>query len=298
MQSHTLSDVLPQFLAHLQFERGLSPHTISHYRLALKKFISFLHGQGVFLCSNISASHLLQWRKATLETGIQPKSICPAISAIRTFLGFAGIEHPDFFACLEYPILPALLPRHLTHAEINQLLDGWPVVSLLDIRDRAILELLYATGLRRSEIAGIQLCGVLWHERLIRVIGKGNKERVVPFSHIAGKWLERYVLQARSSLATGGRDSGILFLGGRGQPLRPDEINFIVHKRRQAAGLKKRITPHMFRHSFATHLLQGGANLRVIQEMLGHASIETTQIYTHVDLSDLRRVYQRFHPRA
>jgi len=231
--------------------------------------------------------------------GLSARSASRALSAIRAFYGFAELHlgfREDPTADLESPKLGLSLPKAISEKEVEALLTAPDLATPHGLRDRAMLELLYASGLRVSELVGLPKDAPDLEDGILRVTGKGGKERLVPFGEGAGRWLRRYVLEARSQLDS--RRSPALFLSARGTAMTRQRFWQILEGYGRRAGIRSKLTPHGVRHSFATHLLEHGADLRALQMMLGHADISTTQIYTQVSRSRLRRVYDEFHPRA
>ena len=304
----TLEAAIEDYLAFLRVERGLSSATISAYRTDLADFArgtSTKAGEQAWSESPEPATRYLaaRTRRGTATGGVRglaPTSLRRRAAAIRGFYRFAygeGLIPIDVAARLELPRQPRLLPETLTQDETERLLEG--AVSL---RDRALLELLYAAGVRISEALKLDLEDVSLDGAWVRVIGKGDRERLVPVGDVALEWLGRWLAEGRPPLlalhhVTPVR-GGPLFLGDRGRRLARQQAWAVVKAAAAAAGLANRVSPHPLRHSFATHLLEGGADLRVVQELLGHASISTTQLYTHLTGERIRAVYARAHPRA
>ena len=290
---------LSEFLAYLKLERNASPHTISSYRRDLLQLAAYLKDAGVRW--NKAGNVVLRGFLATLYEKKQKKStIGRKLAAMRSFYEFAVRrkwigENPA--KILATPRQDKNVPSFLSEDEAAALLDlprsGKPV----GIRDRAILEFLYATGIRVSELAGMDLADVHMDERLVRVRGKGKKERLVPFGRKAVEAVEAY-LRVRPLLVEGAPAEQAVFINYRGGRLTSRSVQRMVRKYIRKTAVSRKISPHSLRHSFATHLLGRGADLRVIQELLGHASISTTEVYTHVAGSRLRQVHQKFHPRA
>jgi integrase/recombinase XerD len=244
-------------------------------------------------------SDLGRYLRALRARGLSSRSSARALSAMRGFYTFAGAHlgfTSDPTSDLENPKLGFALPKTLTEAEVEALLSAPDAEDPLGLRDRAMLELLYASGLRVSEIVGLPRDRVDLDAGILRVTGKGGRERLVPFGSKAAEWLRRYLSRARGELDR--NRSPHLFLSARGTAMTRQRFWQLVEKYGRAAGIRTRLTPHRLRHSFATHLLEHGADLRALQMMLGHADIATTQIYTQVSRSRLRRVYDEFHPRA
>lgn len=288
---------LPSYLDHLALERGLSSATVAAYGADLGAFGSWLQSQR--LSSRLSRRQLARYLRELRVRGLSARSAARAISALRGFYGFAVAHRgyrEDPTADLQSPRAGLALPKALSQEQVESLLSAPDDSEPLGVRDRAMLELLYASGLRVSEIAQLPRERVDLEAKMLRVEGKGGKERLVPFGRSAAAWLERYVTRVRPAFDR--RGSAALFLSARGAGLTRQRIWQLIEKYARQAGLRGRLTPHALRHSFATHLLEHGADLRALQLMLGHADIATTQIYTQVSGGRLRRVYDRYHPRA
>ena len=294
---------IEDYLTYLRVERGLSPATIKAYRTDLADFAA---GEGVGASwaggPEPARRHLAARarRGRPADPGLAPTSLRRRAASIRGFYRFAygdGLIERDVAAHLDLPRQPRLLPETLTVAEVESLLEAVP-----DVRARALLELLYAAGLRVSEALGLDREDLSTDGGFVRVIGKGDKERLVPVGDIALDWLDRWMTEARPALLAlahvAPARGGPLFLGDRGGRLARQQAFAIVKAAARTAGLPEAVSPHTLRHSFATHLLEGGADLRIVQELLGHASISTTQLYTHVTGERVREVYTRAHPRA
>ena len=291
-----------QFQDYLTFERGLSDRTATAYARDLRRWAGFLEGAGVEAPTEVTATHLRDWIFSLKEGGLAPTSIRRAQSAVRTYFAFLlaeGAVTVDPTERLESPKLGRRLPEFLTHAEVKAFLDAPDPVSTVYWRDRAILELLYATGMRVSELAELPLTALDLDEGFLTVFGKGSKERLVPVGAPALRALGRYLRDVRPTLDRGkGKAKGRVFLNVRGGPLSRVAVWGLVKESARRAGIDKAVSPHTLRHTFATHLLEGGADLAAVQELLGHADISTTQIYTHVDREYLRDVHRKYHPRA
>jgi integrase/recombinase XerD len=294
-----LAQLAGEFIDSLRGERGLSPNTILAYRRDLKQLLEFLDASGVVEARAITAGTVMAFQARLMGQKMAPTSIARKVSAVRTFLAFAcregALEQP--ITDIDTPKRPQRLPSALTRDEVERLLAAPESTTPDGLRDRAMLELLYATGLRVSELVGLRLENVRLAGGFLRCLGKGSKERVVPIGATALEWVQRYLdegrpLHARQKQATH------LFLTSRGTRVTREAFWARVREYARAVGIRRKVSPHTLRHSFATHLLQGGADLRSIQEMLGHANIATTQIYTRVDDSHLARVFERCHPRA
>jgi len=291
-------DILRIFLDYLSVEKGLSPNTIHSYSLDLKKLFRFFHEEKI------------SWMKATEEDLIKfihhhsrahlsPRSLARLISCARSFYRFLvldGLIAQSPAANLSAPKLWLDLPNFLTEEEVEMLLAQPEEKNPRGLRDKAMLELLYATGLRVSELVYLKLKGLNLEEGYVLCKGKGGKERIVPFGHSAGEALRKYLQSARPKLLK--RDDPSLFLSSRGGAFTRQGFWKMLKRYAKQAGLQQKISPHVLRHSFATHLLERGADLRSVQLMLGHSQITTTQIYTHVSRKHLREVYQKYHPRS
>ncbi len=291
---------IEQFIEFLAVERGLSPHTRAAYRTDLREFERFLLGRRITSPGTIGRADIVAFLMEGRDAGLRSATIARRLASIRSwfrYLHAEGLLAADVAETMDAPKLWRVLPEALTQREVDRLLAAPDLERPYGVRDRALLELLYATGLRVSEAAGLTLERVRLEDRVLRCIGKGGRERVVPFGETARTWLLRYLEEERPRLARRAGSSA-LFLSARGGPLNRRTIWALVRRYARRAGLAKRVHPHTLRHTFATHLLANGAPLRVIQEMLGHADIATTQIYTHVDTGRLKHVHERFHPRA
>ncbi len=289
---------LPTYLDHLAVERGLSAASVASYGEDLRAFGAWLEGSRS-RADQLDRQGLARYLKHLRARGLSARSAARALSALRGFYAFGGAHlgfSQDPTADVSSPKTGLALPRSLSEAEIETLLGAPNVDDPLGLRDRAMLELLYASGLRVSEIVKLPRDGIDLEAGILRVTGKGGRERLVPFGQSAGRWLTRYLAEARPGLDT--RRSPFLFLSKRGSAMTRQWFWQLIEGYGRKAGIRSRLTPHRLRHSFATHLLEHGADLRALQMMLGHADISTTQIYTQVSRGRLRSVYDRFHPRA
>jgi integrase/recombinase XerD len=296
---------LSQYLHFLALEKNASPNTIASYRIDLGRYISFLESLSIKNPDQVLEDHALQFLTSLKARGLSPRSITRSFSAIRGFHRFLvgdGIARHNPTELIESPKLPKTLPDVLTHGQVEAILrqpKALPHDSRsLWIRDRAILEVLYATGIRVSELIALRQLDVLAESGIARVFGKGKKERLVPIGKSALAWVDRYQRECRTLLQRRDTTQDALFLNARGKPLTRMAIWKIVQSSAAKAGVARDVHPHTFRHSFATHLLEGGADLRAVQEMLGHSDISTTQIYTHIDREYLKEVHRTFHPRG
>ncbi len=284
----------------LALEQGASVQTSSAYKLDIARFVIYASVKGAKSPTDVGARVLREFVYHLKDLGLSPASIRRNISAVRTYFKFLlGEGHVvrDPSERLETPKKWRTLPEVLVVDEIEQLLSAPSLDEPLAFRDRAMLEVAYGAGLRVSEWISLAVRDVLLQDHLVRVFGKGAKERLVPIGRRAIGALAIYMRELRPTLEKG-EGKGILFLNARGQPLSRMGAWKILRKYVDKAGITKRVSPHTLRHSFATHLLEGGADLRAVQEMLGHVDISTTQIYTHVDREYLRSVHKQFHPRA
>ncbi len=289
-----MTDPLAAFLRYLEVEKRASDHTVRSYRSDLEQFLAFLRAAGAPgeapAVDAVDARLVRGWLARLHASGRDPATIARKLAALRSWFRFLvrrGRLERNPAREVRGPRLPGKLPTFLPHDESHGLLED----AGASARDRAILEVLYATGLRVSELAGLDLAGVDRAARTVTVRGKGGKERIVPYGAAAARALAAW-------LARRGERPGPLFVNVRGGRLSARGIRAVVRRRARAAGITRRVTPHTLRHTFATHLLDGGADLRVIQDLLGHSRLRTTQRYTHVGADHLMRVYDAAHPRA
>lgn len=297
-----LARALDAYLRHVTIERGLSEHTVSAYRRDLGGYVEWLLAEGITDSAEVTPAVIGRFI-AERSTAVPPPastSLARLQSSVRgwhRFLAREGIEQDDPSGHLRPPKAPRRLPKALTIDQVERLLDAPSSAEPLGIRDRALLELLYATGARVSEAVGLDVDD-LSHGDVLRLRGKGSKERIVPVGSYARAAVDAYLTRVRPELAAKGRASARLFLGARGAPLSRQSAWLVIRSAAERAQITTEVSPHTLRHSFATHLLQGGADVRVVQELLGHASVATTQIYTHVSVDTLRDIYATSHPRA
>ncbi|MGI8659067.1 MAG: site-specific tyrosine recombinase [Candidatus Limnocylindria bacterium] len=295
MADSTLESTIESFLVELRVERGLSPLTISAYRRDLAQFAEHAGRRW-----RDDPQPLIDFVRRLQDAGWRGSTQARKSAAVRSFYGFAlreGVATRDVPVLVDAPRPGSYLPDVLAPDEVERILDAPPRDDFIGIRDRAILELLYACGLRVSELVGLDTDRVDLAGQQVRVIGKGNRERRVPMGDEARERLHRYRSGPRTEW-TAGRPTPAVFVGRRGRRLSREAVWALVKRWADVAGVAERVTPHTFRHSFATHLLEGGADLRVVQALLGHASISTTQLYTHLTGERVREVYSRAHPRA
>jgi integrase/recombinase XerD len=294
---------IEQFADYLIFERGLSDRTISAYQRDLRRLLRFLEGEGVDRPEEVGPEHIRSHVVGLKDRGLASSTIRRTQSSLRTYFAFLldeGVLEHDPTDRMESPRVSRTLPEVLSTEEVEDLLGAPDPTHPLYWRDRAILEFLYATGVRVSELVELTLSALELDEGICLVFGKGSKERLVPIGGPARRALRRYLSEVRPELERGQgkrRGEGRVFLTHRGGPMSRMAVYNVVTGSARRAGITKKVSPHTLRHSFATHLLQGGADLAAVQELLGHADISTTQIYTHVDRRYLREVHRRFHPR-
>lgn len=292
--------LLELFQDFLGLEAGHSRNTIDNYLRDLRRFVAFAGQKGAGTPAEVTRKLLREFVFALKDLGLSAASIRRSVSAIRTYYGFLlaeGRVESDPSDRLEMPRRGRKLPDTLAISEVESLLAAPRVDEPLAWRDRALLELAYGAGLRVSELVGLKVTDLLMTEGLVRVFGKGSKERLVPIGRKVIGAVSVYLHQVRPELDKGKTKERVL-LNSRGQPLSRVGAWGVVKRRAREAGIRKRVTTHTLRHSFATHLLEGGADLRAVQEMLGHADLSTTQIYTHVDREYLRSVHRQYHPRG
>lgn len=297
-----LDRALDAYLRHVTIERGLSAHTIAAYRRDLDGYRGWLAAEGITDTTAVTPAVIDRFiaERASAEPAPAATSLARLQSSVRgwhRFLAREGIEADDPSGRLRPPKAPRRLPKALTIEQVERLLAAPSPEEPLGIRDRALLELLYATGARVSEAVGLDVDD-LAHGEVLRLRGKGSKERIVPVGSYARDAVDAYLTRVRPGLAAKGRASARLFLGARGAPLSRQSAWLVIRAAAERAQITAEVSPHTLRHSFATHLLQGGADVRVVQELLGHSSVATTQIYTHVSVDALRDVYATSHPRA
>lgn len=292
--------VIEAFLDSLWVEHGLSDNTLQAYRndlLGLSRWLS-RSSTGI---TEVHREHVLDYLSYRVQQGSQPRSSARLLSSIRRFYRYLvrqGTLQKDPSADIEFPKLGRALPGTLTKEEVEQLLDAPDTRTAHGVRDRAMLELLYACGLRVSELVALTLYQVNLNQGVIRVLGKGSKERLIPFGEQAGEWISEFVSGARAELLKPGRQCDALFVTNRGSAMTRQAFWHLVRRHAKKAGISKHLSPHTLRHAFATHLLNHGADLRVVQMLLGHSDLSTTQIYTHVAQARLQELHRKHHPRG
>ena len=289
-----------QFHDYLMFERGLSGKTVAAYRSDLRRWQAFVASKGAQAPADVTATLLREWVYHLKASGLSAPSVRRAQSALRSYFSFLiseGKLTSDPTERLVSPRTERRLPDFLAESEVKALLEAPDPDHRLYWRDKAVLEFLYASGVRVSELVQLPLSDLDLDEGFATVFGKGAKERLVPLGTPALRALRRYLAEVRPLLDLG-EGRGLVFLNARGRPLRRESVWALVKNSARRAGIKKKVSPHTLRHTFATHLIEGGADLAAVQELLGHADISTTQIYTHVNREYLRDVHRKYHPRS
>jgi len=291
---------LERFLKYLQVSRNASPYTVKNYRNDIGQFLDYCAAQGVSSLQEVDRPLLRRYLSELDAAGYVKASIARRVAELRSFGDFLMreevLEHNPF-RMVSAPRIPKRLPQYLTVAELEALLTAPDTSTPLGLRDRAIIEVLYAAGLRVSELASLDIRDVDLDQAQVRVMGKGSKERIGLLGRPAVHAVRAYLQAGRPSLL-GKQPTAALWLNNRGGRLTVRGVALVLSKASKQAGIQTPVSPHVLRHTFATHLLDGGADLRVVQELLGHADLATTQIYTHVSQSRAREVYLRAHPRA
>lgn len=296
------SSTLKGYKVYLRLERSLSPNSIEAYLRDVKKIIEFYETHGMRIGpTEVSIEHLKGLVKWTSELGMQAVSQARMISGLRSYFHYLILENivqNDPTEQLDAPRLGRKLPDTLDILDIDRLIEAIDLSKPEGERNRAIIETLYSCGLRVSECVNLKISDLHLKAGFVKVVGKGNKERIVPAGSVVKKRLEEYISKSRVHVQVKANDADIVFLNRRGGRLSRVMVFIMIKELAQRIGLNKRISPHTFRHSFATSLVEGGADLRAVQEMLGHESITTTEIYTHLDREYLRQVVVDFHPRS
>lgn len=291
---------IAEFLDYLQAEKNVARNTVDSYAFDLRRYRDFLAERQIEHPAEVASKDIRDLLAELTMAGYAKTSIGRQLSALRMFhrylVGEKYCEH-DPARQIRLPRQSQQIPHVLDIPEIERLLEQPDVKKPLGLRDRALLEFFYATGARVSEVIELTLDDLFLPQQFVRIFGKGSKERLVPIGEVAISWMTDYCQQVRVVLAQKRRAKDKVFLNNRGTKLSRMGIWKIMHRYLDAAGIKKHASPHVLRHSFATHLLEGGADLRAVQEMLGHASLATTQIYTHLDRAYLKEVHRQFHPR-
>jgi len=285
------------FLDSLWVESGLSENTLAAYGSDLRIFVKWLKSKAVF---EVDQSDIAAFMASRYKAGVGSRSAARFLSSLRRFYGYLfreGYVTTDPTELIEAPHIGRTLPDTLSEKDIDLLLDAPEITGILGFRDKTMLELLYATGLRVSELIGLKFEQVNFRQGFVRVMGKGNKERLVPVGEEAMEWLENYMEGARIDILAE-RQSDFLFVTKRGSGMTRQTFWHVIKRYAKKAGITKHLSPHTLRHAFATHLLNHGADLRVVQLLLGHSDLSTTQIYTHIAQERLKQLHQEFHPRG
>lgn len=287
-----------EFLVNLRPD--LSANTIESYAFDMERFRKYLEKRKITDFNAVKPSLILMQRKEMIDEGLKKSTISRYLSTLKRFFNYLyleGVIEKNPTEDMRRPRLDRKLPVYLTEAEVTTLLLQADVTTLAGLRDRALLETLYATGMRISECLSLKTSDIHPDLGLIEIVGKGAKTRLIPFGEIAEDWVFQYMREGRPKFFKGGEDTNYLFLNQRGKPLTRQGAWKIIKKYADLAGIQVAISPHTLRHSFATHILENGADIRVVQELLGHSDIQTTQIYTHLDQNYIRKVYQQAFPR-
>ena len=285
----------------LNLEKGLSENTLQSYLHDLRVYAEFLSESGIDSFANSSRAKIELFLGQLTELGLNTTSRARYLSSVRgmhRYLFANGKTIADFSEAIDLPKPKRTLPSALSIEEINSIFDAIDVTTLSGLRDRAMFETLYACGLRVSELCGLKARDVLWEAEIVRVFGKGAKERYVPIGSSAVTWITKYLREGRPLLIKSDVADDVMFLNRRGKGLTRMGVWKLLDGYANDAKITSQVHPHLFRHSFATHLLEGGADLRAVQEMLGHSDIATTQIYTHIDREFIKEVHKTFHPRG
>ncbi|QTJ38951.1 site-specific tyrosine recombinase XerD [Dolosigranulum pigrum] len=295
-------EALAEYIIYLKIERGLSANTVTSYKRDIEKYLTFLTEKKITQLDEVSRFEILDFLQTLRQSGAADNSIIRMVSSLRKFhqyLKRESIVSDDPMQLIDTPKKASTLPKAISPQAVEQLLEAPDTTTPLGVRDRTILELMYATGLRISELVNLKLSDMHLTMGFIQTMGKGEKERIIPLGEIASQWLDHYLDGARVYLQDQSVEtSEYVFLNSRGKGLSRQGVWKKVKQLALEAGIDQNVTPHTLRHSFATHLLENGADLRMVQELLGHADISTTQIYTHITKTRLKQVYSDYHPRA
>ena len=301
MISVELNQFLQEYLAYLKLEKNLSEQSVLAYASDLNKFLKFIEDKKHHDLNTITPKLLSEYFEIMRDLGISSSTTARYLSSVKGFFKYLSSQEyieKNPAEILSTRITERKLPTVLSFSEIEKILQSPNTDEKLGLRDKAILELFYSSGLRVSELINLKLSDLYFSDEVIRVLGKGSKQRIVPIGGSAVRWIEEYIKTVRLLLEKKMKSENIIFLNNRGTKLSRMGIWKIVDKYVKLAEIEKEFHPHTFRHSFATHLLEGGADLRAVQEMLGHADISTTQIYTHIDRDFIKQMHKDFHPRG
>ena len=294
-----MTELIDEFLSYLSVERGLSNNTLSSYKRDLSNFFGYLKKRRIVSIDKVTRQMITSFMLSEKDRGLSANSISREVACLKSFFKFLVRENKikdNITSVIESPKLWKKLPSALDLSEVEKLLKAPNIREPMGVRDKAMLELIYATGMRVSELINLKMDDLNMGVGFIKCLGKGQKERVVPFGSKAREWLVRYLDKARTSFLKK-KVSNFLFLTRLSRPMSRQMFWKIIKKYAVEARIKKDIMPHTLRHSFATHILERGADLRVVQEMLGHSDISTTQIYTHINKERLKSIHHKFHPR-
>ena len=284
----------------LKVERNMSPLTLEAYKRDLNQYLGYIELQQIHKISNITSKHIRKYIRVLNESGMAPASISRIISSIRSYHKYLSSEElvkENPALILNTPKIPKKLPSVLSEQEISLIIESIEKSSGFHHRDKAIIEMLYSCGIRVSELCNLEVSKLFLKDDLIMVIGKGSKERLLPIGERAKKYINNYFKYSRDKFIKR-TSSSFIFVSKNGNQLTRAMINIILNKWTAISGINKSVSPHTLRHSFATHLLEGGADLRFVQALLGHSDISTTQIYTHLDKQHLKEIYKTHHPRS
>ena len=294
-----MTEFVDEYLTVLKYEKNLSDNTVAAYRHDLEKFTDYAEKKGVTDWDEVTSEILSAYFEELRKADVAKSSAARNLSSLKGFFKYLdanGYVRSDPTEKLLPMRAERKLPEVLSVEEVEVIFKRPAIAEKLGLRDRTILELLYSSGLRVSELTNLKISDIFFDEEVLRIVGKGSKERIVPFGQSTKHWLTEYLRKSRPLLEKRNRSGNYVFLNVRGGRLSRMSVWQIVHKYVAEAGIKKEVHPHTFRHSFATHLIEGGADLRAVQEMLGHADISTTQIYTHIDRDFVRQEYIEHHP--
>lgn len=296
-----MEQFIKEFITILRYEKNLSDNTTESYQRDINKLVEFLKKNSITDLDQVDSKIISQFFNIQRKEGLSSSTTARYMTSIKRFFQFLednNYIHKNPTITLSKVKISRKLPEVLSFYEVDKILQMPKVDDVAGLRDKAILELLYSSGLRVSELINLKVNDLFFDEEIVRVLGKGSKERIVPMGSSAIEWIKKYLLYSRPSLEKKMKSQNHLFLNKKGTKLSRMAIWQIVDKYSKEAGIEKEVHPHIFRHSFATHLLEGGADLRAVQEMLGHADISTTQIYTHVDRNYIKQVHREHHPRG
>ncbi|MBI5807114.1 MAG: site-specific tyrosine recombinase XerD [Ignavibacteriales bacterium] len=296
-----MEQFIKEFITILRYEKNLSDNTTESYQRDINKLVEFLKKNSITDLDQVDSKIISQFFNIQRKEGLSSSTTARYMTSIKRFFQFLednNYIHKNPTITLSKVKISRKLPEVLSFYEVDKILQMPKVDDVAGLRDKAILELLYSSGLRVSELINLKVNDLFFDDEIVRVLGKGSKERIVPMGSSAIEWIKKYLLYSRPSLEKKMKSQNHLFLNKKGTKLSRMAIWQIVDKYSKEAGIEKEVHPHIFRHSFATHLLEGGADLRAVQEMLGHADISTTQIYTHVDRNYIKQVHREHHPRG